>query len=351
MSANRKYFLPVILLGLLGLLSELAAFGTVDAYSGAHRESEVVGLGRKLFFDTNLSADNTVSCSSCHQPARAFTDGREVSVGVHGRVGTRNTPSLLDVFDGEPLFWDGRRDRLEVAVLDPLTNSVEMANGDLADVARKLARSSDYRIAFQRAFSDSAISATKVGVALAAYVRKQSQGQSAYDRYRLGDTAALSAEAREGLELFEGKAECASCHMLAAGRFTDGNFHHSGVGISTVDGHLGRLTADSMRRDLKPDALGSAIGQDAELSVLGRFLVSKQAIDVGAFRTPSLRNVAMTAPYMHDGSIKTLEAAVDIEIYYRGISTGRPISLTVDERKHLLVFLRSLTAVSPANEY
>ena len=344
MSANRIFVSSVIL---AGLLSTLAAFGTVDARPGPS-SADLIALGHKLFLDPRLSQPGTVSCSSCHQPTRAFTDGRPVSIGADKRVGTRNTPSLLDVSDGEPLFWDGRRDRLEVAVLDPLTNPVEMANGDLTEVTRKLSRRSDYRAAFRRVFPGAdAISASHVGTALAAFVRSLQGGQSAYDRYRAGHTHALTAQAREGLLLFQGKAECAGCHRLAAGRLTDGQFHHSGVGLGDVDAHLGQLTATAMRRDLKAGAIGSAVGQDAKLSALGRFLVSHQAVDVGAFRTPSLRNVAVTAPYMHDGSIKTLDTAVNTEIYYRGLSTGRPISLTVDERKSLLAFLRSLTAVLP----
>jgi cytochrome c peroxidase len=161
----------------------------------------------------------------------------------------------------------------------------------------------------------------------------------------------LTAQAREGLIFFQGKAECASCHRLTDGRFTDSQFHHSGIGLIDIDGNLGQLASVALRRKLDVTTMGSAVGEDAKLSALGRFLVSHQAEDIGAFRTPSLRNVAVTAPYMHDGSIATLEQAVDVEIYYRGLSTGRPISLTVEERKDLLAFLQSLTTELPTGYY
>lgn len=348
MSVNRLVLFYVFTVCLLTAAFALAIGG--KARSASLKETQhsaaMLILGRKLFFDAQLSQDGTVSCSSCHQPTQAFADGRVVSVGTGKRIGTRNTPSLLNVVIGEPLFWDGRRDQLDAAVLDPFTNAVEMGDSDLAEVIHKLTIRSDYRTAFHHAFpsENTAISATQVGTALTAFVRLLPQGLSAYDRYRAGNINALSMQAREGLRLFQGKAECSSCHLLAAGRFTDGQFHHSGVGLGDVDTHLGELTSAALQRNLTVAAMGSAIGQDPKLSALGRFVVSHQAIDVGAFRTPSLRNIGITAPYMHDGSIKTLEAAVDTEIYYRGLSTGRPISLTVDERREIIAFLRSLTA-------
>ena len=306
----------------------------------------LTALGHKLFLDKRLSQDGSVSCSNCHEPTHAFSDGRTVSIGVSKRVGTRNTPSLLNVFDGEPLFWDGRRSQLDVAVLDPLTNHVEMGNSNLVEVTRRLAADPSYRFVFKVVFHDSAasLSETQLGMALATYVRSLSRSPSAYDRFEKGQIDALSPQAREGLRLFTGKAECAGCHDPARGRFTDGKFHHTGVGFGDVAADLGELTAQAFRRDVLPAEIGSAVGQNPKLSALGRFMVSRQASDVGAFRTPSLRDVAVTAPYMHDGSIQTLEAAVDAEIYYRGLSTGHPINLTVNERNDLMAFLRNLTS-------
>jgi cytochrome c peroxidase len=331
---------------LAGMLATLCS--TAPAHAGVANPAPparvVVDLGRKLFFDQRLSADGTISCSSCHQPAHAFSDGRKDSVGVGKRVGTRNTPSLLNIIDGEPLFWDGRRDQLSVAVLDPITNPVEMARPDMTVVTHQISGQSDYRAEFSRAFpGNQAITAEEVGQALAAFIRALPQSPTAYDRYVAGRHDALTPEATDGLRLFEGKAGCSGCHQTAGARFTDGQFHHSGVGMQGVDAKLGQLTTQAIQRNLQGSAVGAAVGEDADLSALGRFMVSHRAVDVGAFRTPSLHNLDATAPYMHDGSVKTLEEAVDTEVYYRGLSTGKPIALTVDERQHLLAFLHSLS--------
>lgn len=307
----------------------------------------LVKLGYELFEDPALSRDGSMRCSGCHVPSHAFSDGRPVSVGVDKHLGTRNTPSLLDVTEGEPLFWDGRHDQLKIAVLDPLTNVVEMGNADLRSVIARLRSSPHYRTRFAAAFPNQqpAVSKEHLGQALAAYIRSLPRSSSAYDRFEEGDKSALAAQARQGLALFLGKAQCSSCHDPAQGRFTDDKFHHSGVGLDDVN-QLGRLATQAMQRNLPIASLGSAVGSNKQLASLGRFLVSHRAEDVGAFRTPSLRNVAMTAPYMHDGSISTLEAAVDTEIYYRGLATGRPISLTLEERADLVAFLKSLTETS-----
>lgn len=309
----------------------------------------LAGLGHRLFQDPRLSPNGSLKCTSCHEPAHAFSDGRPLSIGFDQRTGTRNTPSLLDVFPGDPLFWDGRRQHLDVAVLDPLVNRVEMGNRDLSGVVARLKAEPGYRKAFRVAFheGDRSISAANLGVALAAYVRSLPRPPDAYDRYQAGHTDALSPQAQAGLRLFTGKAECARCHELANGRFTDGRFHQSGVGLGPAQGHVATLTMEAMQRDLRGAALGSVIGGDPQVAALGRFLVTHRASDVGAFRTPSLRDVALTAPYMHDGSIATLPAAIDEELYYRGLATGRPIALTADERAELLAFLRSLTSAAP----
>lgn len=310
-------------------------------------------LGQRLFLDPRLSPDGSIQCASCHLPTHAFTDGRAVSIGFRHRAGTRNTPSLLNVSPNEPRFWDGRRTRLEVAALDPLVNEVEMGNRDLSEVVDRLKTDAGYRQAFQEVFhdNDGAVSSTHLGMALAAYIHSFPQLPNAYDRYAAGDIDALSPQAKAGWQLFRGKAECAACHDPKGGRFTDDQFHASGVGLGPAEGQLATLTAQALRNDPQGATLGSAIGSNASLAALGRFLVTHQATDIGAFRTPSLRNVALTAPYMHDGSIATLSAAIDEELYYRGLATGRPIALTADERDELLAFLCSLTAQSTHQGY
>jgi cytochrome c peroxidase len=230
-------------------------------------------------------------------------------------------------------------------VLDPVVNRVEMGNPDINAVLQRLQADPTYRKAFAQTFHQGAesVSASNVGTVLATFITSLPYIPNAYDRFASGKSDALSPQARLGLRLFTGKAECARCHDPAQSRFTDEQFHHSSVGLGSAEAHLGELAEDVMRRNLPIAALGSAIGSQAQVAALGRFLTSQRAIDVGAFRTPSLRNVALTAPYMHDGSIQTLEAAVDLEIYYRGLATGRPIALTAEERSALIAFLRSLS--------
>ncbi|MFK2931792.1 cytochrome-c peroxidase [Dyella agri] len=310
-------------------------------------------MGRRLFFDPQLSPDDSIQCASCHLPSDAFSDGRAVSIGFERRAGTRNTPSLLNVLSDEPNFWDGRRDRLDLAVLDPLVNRVEMGNHTLSEVVDRLSANTGYRQAFDEAFheGDQSISETHLGTALATYIRSLPRSPNAYDRYEAGDVSALTPQAKAGLQLFMGKAECASCHDPKHGRFTDGRFHSSGIGLGPAEGQLATLTTQALRDNQQGATLGSAIGSNAQLAALGRFLVTHLATDVGAFRTPSLRNVEQTPPYMHDGSITTLTAAIDEELYYRGLATGRPITLTANERDELLAFLRSLTSAPEANAH
>lgn len=345
MQVRKEMLLAGVLLA--GLSLGWAVAGMSAPGSANDRNSpNVVALGHRLFQDPHLSADGSIACSGCHKPAHAFSDGQPVSIGVDHHKGTRNTPSLLDVFDGEPLFWDGRRTHLDIAVLDPLVNHVEMGNADIAEVVAKLKADPHERVAFATAFheGDASVSTANLGIALADYIRSLPRTPDAYDRFESGDANALSSQARQGLRLFTGKAGCTRCHTATRGRFTDDKFHHSGVELGLAQDHLGALTMDAMRRDLSVAALGSAIGNNTQLASLGRFLVTHRAPDVGRFRTPSLRNVALTAPYMHDGSIKTLDGAVDAEIYYRGAAEGKPIALTADERENLLAFLRSLTS-------
>lgn len=321
-------------------------FAAAFAAPSMRSDDVVAALGHRLFLDPRLSPNNSTNCASCHEPTHAFSDGRPTSIGFDHRKGTRNTPSLLNVFPDEPLFWDGRRQRLDVAVLDPLVNRVEMGNRDLAGVVDRLKADPTYRKAFEAAFHEGArsISTANLGTTLAAFIGSLPRLPNAYDRFKAGQTDALSPPARVGLRIFNGKAGCARCHDPVSGRFTDDKFHHSGVGLGLAQDHLGALTMQAMRKDPHDTAMGSAIGSNAQLAALGRFLATHRASDVGAFRTPSLRNVALTAPYMHDGSIKTLVAAVDAEIYYRGLATGKPIALTASERADLVAFLRSLTS-------
>ena len=289
--------------GLRLLLALIASPAGLDLYLPVPDDNpitpEKVALGRRLFFDRRLSRDGSISCASCHDPVRAFADGRAISIGVRGRQGHRHSPALLNRGYGRAFFWDGRTNSLEEQVLKPIQDPNEM---DLT--------------------LDEAAARVKLDVpalsrALASYVRSILSGDSPYDRFVSGDRSALSAEQQRGLQLFRGKGNCTACHI--GPNFTDEQSHNTGVAW-----------------------------RDGALADEGRFAVSKNPRDRGAFKTPTLREIARTAPYMHDGSLATLEEVIDF--YSEG---GRPNpSLDADirpghfspEEKHALVaFLQSLT--------
>jgi cytochrome c peroxidase len=278
---------------------------------------ERVALGRLLFFDPLLSIDGSTSCSSCHRPDQAFSDSVRFSRGVYGRTGRRNAPSILNVAYREAFFWDGRATTLEQQVLVPIQDTLEMAL-TLPILEARLHADAVYSRAFERAFGEPA-SSENVARAVASYLRTLRSANSDADRFRShGDTAALTPLARRGFELFVGKGRCTSCHVGAT--LADAEFHNTGVAWRT-----GSVT-DS-----------------------GRFTISGTAQDVGAFKTPSLRNLALTAPYMHDGSLLTLTDVIDF--YDRGGNRNpyldpmiRPIGFSSDEKAALLAFLHSLSS-------
>jgi len=259
-------------------------------------------LGKRLFFDKRLSRDGTVSCGTCHDPAHAFTDTHPRAVGIAGRRGERRTPTVINRAFGQSQFWDGRAATLEDQVLRPIANPDEMDSSP-EDAARR-----------------TGIAVPQMAAALATYVRTILAGGSPYDRYLAGDRTALDAGALAGLKLFRGKANCALCHV--GQNLTDERFHVTGAG-----------------RDPSADE--------------GRAAVTKQLADRAAFKTPTLREVARRAPYMHDGSLSTLEDV--IELYDRGGPEKgapanldpemQPLKLTPAEKRQLAAFLRALTGV------
>lgn len=338
------------LLGMGALAGALAAFvmhSTTREHTDSALLAQRVALGKQLFNDPALSANGTVQCASCHMPDKAYTDGRAVAIGVHGHAGTRNTPSLLNIAAANEtaFFWDGRRTALEQAVLDPLTNPVEMGLHDQAELTRRVVQNNAYRSAFAQAFSDgSGVTPDKVGAVLADYVRSLAPLENAFDRYLHGDRTALNPRAQLGLALFKGKAGCAECHHLegASPTLTDHAYHRTGVGLDGITADLPALTESVIARSLQGSAVGDRVATHANEAQLGRFNVTQEPADIGLFRTPSLRGVAHTAPYMHDGSVATLEGAIDREVYYRSLQAGRPLNLSVEERLDLEAFLQSL---------
>lgn len=313
-----------------------------------------VELGRKLFFEQRLSADGSVSCASCHDPARAFTDGKRVAEGISGRRGVRNSPTLLNAMFNGGQFWDGRAESLEDQGKMPLTNPDEMGNRSLDEVVTRIGAIPEYAREFQQVFA-SVVTIDGIAKALAAFERTLVSANSPLDRYLAGDLSAMSEEARSGMILFRGKARCGVCHAFnqnfaAFGTFpflTDMNYRNTGI-AANYDG-FGTLARRAMNAARESDGVSSEVAKHERAAELGRFLISGNTLDVGAFRTPSLRNVGLTAPYFHDGSAATLEDVV--RYYVKGGNQNpnrdwqlEPVALNDEEQRNLVEFLKALTS-------
>ncbi len=294
----------------------LAAIGAPTGYPEKDPPSPAqVQLGRKLFFDPRLSSDGTHACATCHKPALSFTDGLPRAKGVRQQEGRRNTPTLLNLHYRHSFFWDGRADSVEVALLDAIKNPLEM-NQDPAALPARLKAIPGYAAEFKAVYGRDTLSVADVASAIGSFVRTidavYAQKESAFDKFR-DDPAALSPSARRGLVLFVGKGRCITCH--GTDHFADDGFHN--VGLSVAPGR------EDMGRNNKRD-----------------------------FKTPSLRQVAQTGPYMHDGRFDSLRAVVD---YFdrggddkHGVDPEmKPLGLTEDEKNSLVDFLESLSAPSP----
>ena len=314
---------------------------------------EKVELGRKLFFEPLLSADGSVSCATCHDPARAFTDGRPVSVGIHGRAGQRNAPTVLNALFNKAQFWDGRAATLEAQAALPITNPSEMGQPNLVAAAEAIAALRSYREAFLAAFGRELNGADLVR-AIAAYERTLVSFESPFDRFDAGEEDAIDYAAQRGWELFNTKAHCNRCHAPSAKErdptyFTDFDYHNIGIGIPGR--HLPQAWRDAERQIAAGtlEAVDRA-AIDSELSVLGRFLVTRKDTDAAAFRTPGLRNVLVTAPYFHDGSQATLWDVIDHYNKGDGLHDAwldediEPLALSDEEIDDLVAFLASLTS-------
>jgi cytochrome c peroxidase len=313
----------------------------------------VVSLGERLFFDGRLSGDGTVACATCHDPARAFTDGRPVSIGIGGKAGQRNAPTLLNALYNKTQFWDGRVETLEQQAALPITNPFEMGSASIGDAVAKIAGEADYQTQFIAAFGRG-VNEQDMLTAIATYERTLVSFDSAFDHFAAGDQSAISAAAKRGWESFNGKARCNLCHALTDTQrdvtvFTDNDFHNIGIGIIR---HRVVPLAQQAERDLAQghlqDVDQAAIG--GETSVLGRFLVTKKQSDIASFKTPDLRNILVTAPYFHDGSQDTLWDVVDHYNKGDGLTDPwldtdiQPLALTEPEIDDLVALLVSLTS-------
>jgi cytochrome c peroxidase len=312
-----------------------------------------VALGQKLFFEARLSGDGTVACATCHDPARAFTDGRPVSVGIHGRVGQRNAPTVLNALYNKTQFWDGRVSTLEQQSALPITNAFEMGSASIGDAVSRIAGDKDYQTQFMQAFGR-AVNEQDMLSAIAAYERTLVSFDSPFDHFIAGDANAISDLAKRGWELFNGKARCHLCHALTdnqldATLFMDNDFHNIGIGI--LRHHVGPL-AQQAERELTQGHLPAidTAAITSEMSVLGRFLVTREQSDIASFKTPGLRNVLVTGPYFHDGSMQTLWDVMDHYNKGDGITNPwldkdmQPLALTEPEIDDVVAFLASLTS-------
>lgn len=308
-----------------------------------------VELGRQLFFDIRLSADGQVSCASCHDPKLGFADAKPVAEGIGGRRGTRNTPTILNAMFNGGQFWDGRADSLDRQAVMPLTNPDEMGNRSLDEVVARLQKIAEYSAQFKEIFGRP-ITIEDVGKAIAAYERTLVSGNSAFDRYMAGDRAAINDSALRGLALFRGKGRCSVCHNfnMSFPFLTDQNYRNTGIAANNpAFNELTKAALELSRSGSTAERL-DALAKVKGASSLGRFLVTGNSQDIGAFRTPSLRNVELTAPYFHDGSAATL---LDVVRYYVRGGNESPsrdwelhaVALSESEQQDLVEFLKSLT--------
>ena len=287
----------------------------LPAVSHAPDSPGVITLGKQLFHETKLSGDGTISCASCHDAAKYFATSDARAIGIGKQQGRRNAPSLMNRAFGTSMFWDGRVKTLEEQALLPIADLTEMGN-TVEKALASLAADAEYPKRFRDAFGSEGITKDRLATALAAFQRSLLLGNSPVDAFVDGDTAQLSESAKQGLWLFESKANCWKCH--SGKNYSDEKFHNTGVswGATPLD--------------------------------LGRFEFTKKDDDRGRFKTPSLRGVAKTAPYMHDGSIKTLEEVV--AFYSKGGNGNpqldpvlKPLNLSEREQKDLVAFLKALS--------
>ncbi len=309
---------------------------------------ELAKLGDKLFDDKRLSSDGTVACNTCHDPKRGFVDHKKTSEGVGHQFGQRNAPTVLNAMFNATQFWDGRAGSLEDQAKLPILNPIEMGMKSPDDVVAKVRSIPEYTEAFKRLFGRDP-TYDDIASAIAAFERTQFSGNSAFDKFIFGDENALDASAKRGWAVFNGKGRCNECHAgnAASPLFSDQKFHNIGVAARKQD--FPALAREALAIVNAGDQKQiDELAIQSKFSELGRFLVTKQAANIGAFKTPTLRNVAVTAPYMHDGSMPTLWDVVD---HYNQGGIANPyldggmqrLGLTEPEIDDLVHFLTTLT--------
>ena len=315
-----------------------------------------IELGRKLFFDRRLSINDTISCATCHIPEQGFTNNElRTPVGVEGRSVLRNSPTLYNVGYQKHLFLDGREISLENQVWQPMTARNEMAAPAIGYVIRKIRRMSDYQGRFEQAFDGRGPDILTIGQALASYQRTLLAADSPFDRWHFGGQSdAVDESVKRGFALFSGKAQCIVCHRVQEDHalFIDHQFHNTGLGYAES---VGANKPETTRVQLAPGVFAElpraaidAVTQQKLPNDLGLYRITESPGDRWKFRTQTLRNISLTAPYMHNGRFDTLREVIDF--YDRGGVSNellspliRPLGLTEREKLDLDAFLRSLT--------
>jgi cytochrome c peroxidase len=314
---------------------------------------EKIALGMNLFFDGRLSADGTVACATCHDPVRAFTDGRPTSIGIHGRVGQRNAPTILNALYNTTQFWDGRVKTLEEQAALPIVNASEMGQPSLEAAVAQIAAIGAYQQAFRGVFGRPP-NGSDLLRAIASYERTQLSFDSPFDHFVAGDQHAIDDAAKHGWELFNTRGRCNKCHALTETTrdmtfFTDHDFHNIGIGILRHNVVALARQAEQLIHSGDTAAIDRAAIQ-MDFTALGRFLITKRERDIAAFKTPGLRNVLVTAPYFHDGSQETLWDVMDHYNKGDGLQNPyldediEPLALTEEEIDDVVAFLASLTS-------
>ena len=322
---------------------------------------EKVALGKKLFNDKRFSSTGDVSCATCHDEKKAFTDSPlKVSEGIRKLTGTRNAPTIINSVYFEKLFWDGRSPDLEDQALHPFINPVEMGLKDHQPILEIVRTDAEYVAAFQKVFgkTGSAITMKEVTQAIAAFERTLISGNSPFDRwYFSGEEYALTPAQKRGFDIFINEGRCVSCHTIEQTQalFTDNRFHNVGVGINDIQEDVPELAGEFMKAEATAAEVDVKVLTDKRSSELGRFALTRTFDDLGSFKTPTLRNIDVTAPYMHDGSLATLR---DVVVHYNNggvtnkgdrvndfLSGGiRPLNLTDEQIDDLVAFMEAITS-------
>ncbi len=368
-----KKFVPLLLVSLVGCATSSAqppASGAEAVILGLPplpvpasnpQTPAKIALGERLFMDERFSSTGTVSCGTCHDPDKAFTDSPLlVSVGIEGLTGTRNAPTVVNSAFNKTQFWDGRSPDLEDQAQHPFVNPVEMGLQSHQPIIDTIRGDTAYVREFRNVFGVEAaqINIEHVKLAIASFERTVISGNSPFDRWYFGgEENAISESAKRGFQVFLKEGRCVSCHTIEQDHalFTDHKFHNIGIGINQMQDRVVELASSFLQAKAQGLDVDVAVLTDDNFSHLGRFAITEDLADMGAFKTPTLRNIAVTAPYMHDGSIATLDEV--IEHYDHGgvtneddpvndfLSGGiRPLGLTEQQEEDLINFLETLTS-------